>query len=248
MTRNFWLRALVLLAVISGGLNSCRRVTLVGDSLIGVAQETFVTAINENAEQSWVYTQHVWFGSTAYSNPINHKIYSQGMEKAFGQPDVVVFSFATNDMFRVTDDQISMDSAIQAMQTLINQAVVAGAMCIVILESSHRLRDSHPQSARFGMHMDTWFDHWHRSKGSNEYLGLPYTLLMADVSGTIASNIDKYLGDSIHFNMAGAELAAAAIVEQINRCPQGRWIYGADAMRPDVHIPDSPYREYSIRP
>ncbi|MEH6586312.1 MAG: hypothetical protein V7720_07120 [Halioglobus sp.] len=248
MTRIIWLRILVLLIVFNGGLPGCRRVTLVGDSLIGVAQETFVAAINDNSEQSWVDTEHVWSGSTAYNNPINHKIYSEGMEKAFGQPDVVVFSFATNDMFRVTDDQVSMDSAIQAMQTLINQAVISGAMCIVMLESSHRLRGSHPQSARFGMHMDSWFDHWHRSKGDNEYLGLPYTLLMADISGTIAADINKYLGDSIHFNTAGAELAAAAIVEQINHCPQGRWIYGADAMRPDAQIPENPYRQYSVLP
>ncbi|MEH6636014.1 MAG: hypothetical protein V7700_10865 [Halioglobus sp.] len=148
MIANIWLRTVLLIFVLVGGLNGCRRVTLVGDSLIGVAQETFVDAINSNNEQSWVYTEHVWPGSTAYNNPVNQKIYSDGIANAFGSPDVVVFSFATNDMVRVKDDLISMDSAIQAMQTLINQAVAAGAMCVVILESSHQFRGDYPQNAR----------------------------------------------------------------------------------------------------
>ncbi|MEH6636013.1 MAG: hypothetical protein V7700_10860 [Halioglobus sp.] len=98
----------------------------------------------------------------------------------------------------------------------------------------------------FEMHMDTWFEHWHRREGNNEYLGLPYRLLMADISEEIAADIDNYIGDYIHFNRAGADLAATAIVEQINHCPQGRWIYGADAMKSGVSIPPNPYREYSL--
>ena len=95
-------------------------------------------------------------------------------------------------------------------------------MCVVLLESSHKFRGDHPLNARFKMHMDTWFEHWHHQEGDNEYLGLPYKLLIADISKEIASDIDKYIGDYIHFNMTGAKLAAAAVVEQINHCPEGQ--------------------------
>jgi hypothetical protein len=112
---------IVCVLFVVSSLNACRRVTLVSDSLLGGAvQEKFVHAINSNYGDSWVYTQHVLGGCTAYNNPINQEIYGKGIEEAFGRPDVVVFSFATNEMMGVTKDIISFESAIQSMQTLMN--------------------------------------------------------------------------------------------------------------------------------
>jgi hypothetical protein len=147
---------LTTLALVAG-LHGCRRVALIGDSLLGCSRDQVVSAINSNNGNSWVYTEHIWNGCTAYTNPVNQKIYGDGIEAAFEYPDVAVLSFAGNDMGRVAHDVISIESAIQAMQTLINQAVTAGAMCIVMLESSHRLRGDFAISPRFEMHMDEWF-------------------------------------------------------------------------------------------
>ena len=243
MKKKYVLLMLAVLCVLFlvSGLNACRRVTLVGDSLLGCAQEQFVNAINANNGNSWVYTQQVWGGCTAYNNPINQEIYSKGLEEAFGRPDVVVFSFATNDMGVVTQDIISLESAIQSMQTLMNQAVASGASCIVMLEASHRLRGDVALGARFEMHMDEWFDHWHSLAGDNEYLGIPYKLLIADISSEIAADIDTYIADYIHFTQAGADLAANAMVEQINLCPEGRWLFGENAPKEGAEFPANPH-------
>jgi lysophospholipase L1-like esterase len=232
--------SLLLLALVLA-THGCRRVTLVGDSLLGCARDTLVDAINSNNGESWVYTEYVKGGCTSYNNPINEEIYSKGMEVAFDYPDVVVLSFGTNDMSEVTQDKISFDSAVQSLQTLINQAVIAGANCIVMLESSHRFRADLPLNSRFEMHMDDWFSHWHSQTGDNEYLGIPYKLLIADISDTVEGDIDAYIGDYIHFNEAGAQLAAEALVEQINLCPEGRWIFGENTLQPDANYPDNPY-------
>lgn len=240
--RTMFTTLLIIMAVIS--LQGCRRVTLVGDSLLSGTRDTIIRAIDRNNGESWVYTEHLWAGSTAYNNPINHDIYSIGMAKAFGMPDVVVFSFAGNDMGRVSRDMIAIESAIEAMQTLMNQAVTAGAMCIVMLESTHRLRGDFAINPRFELHMDDWFDHWHRQVGENEFLGIPYTFLIADISEQVEADLDTYIGDYIHFNAVGAELMAAAIVEQINQCPEGRWIFGAYELDPQASYAPNPYREY----
>jgi len=243
--KKFMLLTLMVVCVLSlaFSLHTHRRVTLVGDSLLGCAQEKFVDAINANNGNSWVYTQYVLGGCTAYNNPINQVISSKGIEESFGRPDVVVFSFATNEMMSVAEDKISLESAIQAMQTLMNQAVVSGATCIVMLEASHRLRADVPLGARFEMRMDDWFDHWHRRAGDNKYLGIPYKLLIADISSEIAADIDTYISDYIHFTEAGGDLAANALVEQINQCPAGRWIFGENTLKQEAEFPPNPQHE-----
>jgi lysophospholipase L1-like esterase len=244
MKRKHWIGLVVLfLAAFLVGINGCRRVTLVGDSLFACSRDALVNAINGNNGMSWVYTEHIKSGCTSYNNPINQQIYTQGVEVAFGRPDVVVFSLGGNDMGKVTKDKITLESAIESFQTLVNQAVVAGASCIVLLESSHRFNADVPLNARFEMHMDDWYYHWHRRSGDNEYLGLPYKLLIADISEEIEANMDFYIFDYIHFNEAGAELAATAVVEQINHCPEGRWIFGANALKPEASFPENPYME-----
>ncbi len=240
------LTCILITTIAAVSLQGCRRVTLVGDSLFGCARDTIVEAIDNNNEKSWVYTEHIWGGSTAYNNPINHEIYSLGMEQAFGFPDVVVFSFATNEMSGVSQDMFSIQSAKKAMETLINQAVSAGAECIVMLESSHRFRGDPDINSRFEMNMDDWFDHWHRKVGENEFLGMDYTFLIADISTQLEAELDTYIVDYIHFNEVGAGLAAAAITEQINRCPQGRWIFGANEPDPQATFAPNPYREYVV--
>jgi hypothetical protein len=74
---------------------------------------------------------------------------------------------------RVAAGQYEVESALQAMQTLINQAVSAGAMCVLMLESSHVFRGDTPVNPAFRAAMDQWFDHWHRREGPKNYLGLP---------------------------------------------------------------------------
>ena len=245
MEKKAWmLFALLVTLVLVTGLHGCRRVALIGDSLLGCARDQIVNAINSNNGNSWVYTEHIWGGCTAYNNPINQKIYGDGIEAAFEYPDVAVMSFAGNDMSRVANDVISIESATQAMQTLINQAVAAGAMCIVMLESSHRLRGDFEINPRFEMHMDEWFYYWHEQVGEHEFLGIPYTLLIANISEEVEANMDKYIGDYIHFTLDGAALAASAIVEQINYCPEGRWIFGSNELKPEAIYPKNPYLEY----
>jgi lysophospholipase L1-like esterase len=244
---NPWILFAVILAILAVSvLSGCRRVTLIGDSLFAGTRDTIVQAINDNDGESWVYTEHLWPGSTCYNNPVNHEIYGEGIVRAFGMPDVVVFSFATNDMGRVLRDAISMESAIESMQTLINQSVAAGSMCVVMFESSHRLRGNFADNPTLEMYMDDWSDHWHRKVGENTYLGIPYTFLIADISAQVEADLDAYIGDYIHLNQAGAELAAAAVVEQINQCPQGRWVFGENVLRADAAYPVNPYLEYVI--
>jgi hypothetical protein len=243
MLKKILLAALIVLLALAANLHGCRRVSLVGDSLLGCARDTIVKAINNNDGESWVYKEHIWNGCTAYNNPVNQEIYSIGMASAFSYPDTVVFSFAGNDMSRVAGDVITIESAIQSMQTLMNHAVVAGAQCIVMLESSHRLRGDWDINPRFEMHMDDWFDHWHRRVGDNEFLGTPYTLLIADISEQVEADIDTYIADYIHFTEAGGQLAAAAIVEQINQCPSGRWIFGTNTLQEGASYPPNPYLE-----
>jgi hypothetical protein len=225
-------------------LHGCRRVALVGDSLLGCARDTIVQAINGNNGNSWVYSEHIWNACTSYTNPIKQEIYSLGVERAFGFPDVVVMSFAANDMMMVARDVITMESSVEAMQTLVNQAVTAGAMCIVLLESSHRLHGDHEHGLRFKVHMDDWFDYWHRKVGDNEYLGIPYLLLIADISDQVEADPNAYLADIVHLNDAGGQLAAEAIVEQINQCPRGRWIFGANQLDPEAIYAPDPRRGY----
>jgi lysophospholipase L1-like esterase len=238
--------ALLVALIFATGLSGCRRVVLVGNSLLGCSREAVVKAINGNNGNSWVYTEHIWGGSTAYNNPINQEIYGSGMAAAFQHPDVAVLSFATNDMLKVAHESIRLDSAIQAMQTLINQAVASGAMCIVLLESSHRLNGDHDVNPRFEKHMDEWFYHWHEEVGEQEYLGIPYNLLIANISEEVEANMDNYIEDYIHFTQAGADLAAKAIVEQINECPEGRWNFGKNTLKSGVTYPKNPHLEYTI--
>ena len=125
--------------------------------------------------------------------------------------------------------------------------MVAGAQCVVLLESTHRLRGDIDINPRFEMHMDDWFAYWHQREGENEFLGIPYTLLIADISEQVEADLDTYIADYVHFTQAGAELAARAITEQINRCPQGRWVFGTNELHPDALYPANPYMEYVIR-
>lgn len=235
---------LILLSVVVV-LSGCRRVSIVTNSLVsGGCGEQVIARINDNNAQSWVYKTDIWPGSTAYNNPVNHMIYEQGVESAFGFPDVVVLSFGTNDMAYVTKEHISYQSAVQSMQTLINQAVASGANCIVLLEASHSLWGDPEDNPVYTMHMDNWFDHWGSQIGENEHLGIAYRFLIADISDEIHADPTKYLLDYIHLNTAGAQLAAEAIVEQINRCPEGRWIFSENQRKPGASYPDNPYMSY----
>ena len=237
-------RALVVI-LIALSVIGCRRVTIVSNSLVsGDCLEEVERRINSNDGESWVYTKHNWKGSTSYNNPINDSIYDDGAPFAFGHPDVTVMSFGSNEMRLVTLGQISEESAIQSMQTLINQAVVAGSMCIVLLEASHHMRGDPTVNPLFSMHMDSWFEHWHSLAGDNEYLGIPYTLAIADISEAIHENPQQYLADALHLNEAGADLAATAIVEQINQCPEGRWIYLENQLKSHASFPSNPYKSY----
>jgi lysophospholipase L1-like esterase len=225
MKKAGWIVVLLVLgcSVLAACVDRTRRVSLVGDSLFGCAQDTIVNAINNNDGMSVVSTQYVKGGTTAYDNPINEAVRSEGVAKAFGNPDVVLFSFATNDMMTVAKGNLSLPSAIQAMQNLIDQAVESGANCIVMLESSHRFAATFPHSEEFAIQMGNWFDYWHQQAGANEHKGRPYQFLLADISGKIHADMNTYLGDIIHFNKAGAGLAASALVETINMCPPAPW-------------------------
>lgn len=235
---------LLLATVIS---TACRRVTIVSNSIVaGGCEKVTESKLNSNNGETWVYTKHVWPGSTAYNNPINHEIYSSGVVSAFGLPDVIVLSFATNEMGGVTNGLISFESALQSMQTLVNQGVAAGATCIVLLETSHSLWGDPSTNPSFAMNMDLWFDHWHNRIGDNEFLGSPYQFLIADISAQIHADPEKYLIDYIHLSPAGAELAAQAIVDQVNLCPEGRWLFGENALKPGAEFPKNPYTEYVI--
>lgn len=139
---------------------------------------------------------------------------------------------------------VSEESAIQSMQTLINQAVVAGSMCVVLLESTHHMFGRPTRNPTFSMHMDNWFDHWSARVGQREYLGIPYTLLIADISDDVHQYPEKYLADALHLTEAGAALAANAIVAQINQCPEGRWIYAENKPKPGAQMPKNPYQSY----
>ena len=228
-------------------LTACRRVTIVSNSIVaGECEKVTESKLNNNNGETWVYTKHVWPGSTAYNNPINHEIYSSGVVSAFGLPDVIVLSFATNEMVRVTDGVISFESALQSMHTLINQGVAAGATCIVLLEASHSIWGDPSTNPTFSMNMDRWFDHWHNLVGDNEFLGISYQFLIADISAQVHADPERYLVDYIHLNQAGAELAAQAITDQVNLCPEGRWLFGEDAPRPDAEFPKNPYTEYVV--
>lgn len=195
------------------------RISLVGDSLLEGALQTFVNVIGNDVENSRLYTKHVKGGTTAYNNPINRQIHSDGPEEAFGSPDVVVFSFATNEMADVAFGKKSMDAAIAAMQILIDQAVVSGASCIVMLESTHRIPEAFPHSTGWEIQMNKWFEYWHRQAGDNQSPAKPYRFSLATVSPDITANIAAYTTDGIHFSAAGAAIAAQAVAQQINLCP-----------------------------
>lgn len=242
-TKTITALALVMTMLLS---NACRRVTIVSNSIVaGGCAEAVETKLNNNNDQSWVYTKHIWPGSTAYNNPVNHEIYSSGVIAAFGRPDVVVMSFSTNDMGRVSVGDISFESAVQSMQTLINQAVASGANCIVLLEASHQFYGVQPNET-FHRYMDQWFDHWHSVDSDNEFLGIPYQFQIANISEEIHADPDKYISDYIHLSPAGAELAAQAIFDQVNLCPEGRWIFGENKLKPDATYPGNPYDTYVI--
>lgn len=222
MTRKTFRLALIpiTLVLLTGmAADEPRHISLVGDSLLEGALETFVEVINRDVENTRLYTRHVKGGTAAYNNPINQQIQSEGPEDAFGSPDVVVFSFATNEMADVAFGKKSMAAAIAAMQTLIDQAVVSGATCVVMFESTHRIPATFPHSAGWELQMNAWFEYWHRRAGDNQYLGTPYRFLFATVSPEITANIAAYTTDGIHFSAAGATIAAQAVVQQINLCP-----------------------------
>lgn len=232
---------LIFLVVFMG----CRRVTIVSNSIVaGGCAEAVESKLNNNNGESWVYTKHLWPGSTAYNNPINHEIYSSGVASAFGVPDTLVMSFSTNDMGAVTQGVISFESAVQSMQTLINQGVAAGANCVVLLEASHSFWGDPSTNPAFAMNMDEWFNHWHDLIGDNEFLGIPYRFLIADISAQVHADPSRYLSDYIHLSPAGAELAAEAILDQVNLCPEGRWVYGENMLKPNAKYPENPYLSY----
>jgi lysophospholipase L1-like esterase len=236
---------LFLFFVLAFSLAGCRRVTLVTNSLVkGQCLEEVESAINGNNGESWVYTKYNWGGSKAYNNPINREIYSKGPRRAFGYPDVTVLSFGSNEMIAVQNDHISFESAVQSMQTLINQSVAAGSSCVVIFEASHHASGLPEAEPLFSMHMDDWFDHWHSQVGEREYLAIPYRLLIADISDAIHENPTQYLADALHLNHEGAKLAAAAILEQVNNCPEGRWIFGENSLKEEASFPQNPYLSY----
>jgi hypothetical protein len=64
----------------------------------------------------------------------------------------------------------------------------------------------------------------------------------------VESDLDRYIGDYIHFTKAGAELAANSIVGQLNRCPEGRWYSGLNTLKPDAQYPPNPHDEYPVQP
>jgi hypothetical protein len=194
------------------------RVTLVGDSMLACGRDTIVATIHANPAPTRVTTEYLQGGCTSYSNTINKEFANSDPATAFGNPDVVVFSFAGNEMGRVVRKAITFEVAVESMQHLIHQAVAAGAHCIVMLESSHRLRADISINDEFEQAMDRWFMHWQSRAGDKEFGGKEYRFLIADISGTVHADIDRYIGDYIHFNPAGAQLAADAIVVQINAC------------------------------
>jgi lysophospholipase L1-like esterase len=237
---------LVLLLLLPIVLTSgCRRVTLVSNSLIcGDCLIEVERAINLNDQKSWVYTKYNWGGSTAFNNPINREIYSKGAPLAFSRPDVTVLSFGSNEMIMVDEGTISYESAVQSMQTLINQSVAAGSNCVVLVEASHYLFGVPSINPNFSMLMDDWFDHWHNQIGESSFLGIPYDLRIADISDAVHADPATYLRDFLHLNEAGAKLLAEVLVEEINSCPEGRWVFGENRLKEGASYPPNPYDSY----
>lgn len=116
-------------------------------------------------------------------------------------------------MYVTSLGKISFESAVQSMQTLINQAVASGANCIVLLEASHQFYGGPFPTEPFHRLMDQWFDHWHSVDSDNEFLGAPYQFLIANISDEIHADPDKYISDFIHLSAAGANLAAQSILD-----------------------------------
>ncbi len=90
------------------------------------------------------------------------------------------------------------------------------------------------------------FDHWHDLIGDNQFLGISFQFFIADISAQIHADPERYVADYIHLNPAGAELAGQAITDQINLCPEGRWLFGEDAWKLGAEFPKNPYAEYGI--
>jgi lysophospholipase L1-like esterase len=195
-----------------------RRVSLVGDSLLACARDAVVTAVEAGGDRR-VHAEYLQGGCTAYTNTINGEIARRGAAAAFAEPDAVVFSFGGNEIGRVARGAITFEYATEHFHRLLDAAREAGASCVVMLESSHRFRGEPDIGEEFTEGMDRWFAYW---SGQGKQLASddpPFRLLIADISEAVHADIDRYIGDYIHFNEAGARLAADAIVEQLDACP-----------------------------
>lgn len=221
-------------------LGGCRAVTLVSDSLYGnnpVTQgETALRdAVNDTNGENHIIFTRIRPGASVFQHPVNKDIYSRDLVEAFGTPDVVVLSFGTNDINSVRLGLVSYESALEAFWILVHQAVQAGATCIVVSEWSHKFSgfngSEHPANAEFTPLVDRWFDDIEQRAGEAEYLGFPYTLLMADVSDTVHGDMSRYIADYFHPTPEGAQLMADAVVSALNDCPEGRWVYNEAVLK-----------------
>ena len=213
---------LLVLALVAG----CSRVVIVSDSLLFTNNDLLLAEIEDDL--AVVVKAIIEPGHTAYTSAINDEIYGAGVVAAFGLPDIVVFSFGTNEAFN--ERNVPYEDAHAMMWRLIRQAAEAGARCVIVLEGNHlRYTDG-------GAFLDRWFADMHAMEGARSWLGYDYTFLVADASNAPTA-------DGVHFTAEGTTLAGKTIKQQMANCPAGRWTTTNDGLRAGESLAPLPWHE-----
>jgi lysophospholipase L1-like esterase len=224
------MKNIILMLIISTMILTvgCRRVTVISDSILSEDKQALFQQINNN--ESWVYTDYIFGGTTAYNSYIHDLIYTQGLKDAFSFPDAVVLSFGTNDINAVMQGVISYESAMKSFWRLADQAAESGSRCVVLFKGSTSYNQTDINMGGNAV-LNQWFYDLAQKQGNRSYLGFNYKFIIADMSAAIESNRAYYLKDFVHLSPAGNIAAGQLIKNVLNQCPSGRWQHGTDTLK-----------------
>jgi hypothetical protein len=199
-------------------LSGCRNVIFVSDSLLYGSNTYLFPTIQAGGDN--VYIDSVNPGTTVLTNSLFKKAAKSGISPTYGVPDTVVMSFGSNES---GNKEFSIESYFKALENHIEDFVAVGATCIVMLESTHSFLGQPGVDPRFTARMTEWFSLVYSIQGKHSLYNRDYEIRIASIRKEVEATPGAYLGDYIHLNKAGQELARVAISEQVKKCPKGRW-------------------------
>lgn len=195
-----------------------QRVAVYSDSMLGGHAKLVQRAIDERSRYQ-VVLYDVQGGHAVFEHSIAKRLEELGAE-AIPPHEITVISFGTNGAVRVSAGTASVTDLEQQSRVLIEAVVSRGSRCVVWLQSLEAVAEPNLSDAldRYAVAATEFYRFVDQLAVEPQMLGeISYMVRVADWGKAVAGK-NQYMADFLHPSVAGAELMADLLLEQIDQC------------------------------